>query len=287
MTDEPTASPGSMGTRSSGTALAAAAPTWLPVVLVMAAALLPVLRVPVLVAVAMVTAVALARSPRRPPAGAWLAWICLLPVAVGLAVGLVPDPAVANPGACDDLLVAPVVRRVVQAALVLGTVALLALRMGGRRSLGIVLPPDRRVTLLAAVTPVLVPIFLVAGPLLAGPFFGEVRLGLPSPAALLPAVVLAVANAAMEEAAYRGAVQHWGAGALGRGGAIVAQALVFGSAHQGADVLAGETFLLLGTVVAGLFAGLVADRTRSLLLPFAAHAALDVPLALALTCRLA
>ena len=287
MTDEPTASPGSMGTRSSGTALAAAAPTWLPVVLVMAAALLPVLRAPVLVAIAMVTAVALARSPRRPPAGAWLAWICLLPVAVGLAVGLVPDPAVANPGACDDLLVAPVVRRVVQAALVLGTVALLALRMGGRRSLGIVLPPDRRVTLLAAVTPVLVPIFLVAGPLLAGPFFGEVRLGLPSPAALLPAVVLAVANAAMEEAAYRGAVQHWGAGALGRGGAIVAQALVFGSAHQGADVLAGETFLLLGTVVAGLVAGLVADRTRSLLLPFAAHAALDIPLALALTCRLA
>ena len=91
----------------------------------------------------------------------------------------------------------------------------------------------------------------------------------------------------MEETAYRGAVQRWGAGALGHGGAIVAQALIFGSAHQGADVLAGAPLLLVGTVAGGLIAGVVADRTRSLLLPFAAHAALDVPLALALTCRLA
>jgi membrane protease YdiL (CAAX protease family) len=273
--------------RSRLTALGAVVPAWMPVALVIAAALVPVLRLPVLVAVAAVAIVALARGPSRPPAGAWIAWICLLPVTVGLAVGLVPDPAVADPGACDDLLAAPVVRRVVQAALVLGTIALLAPRMGGRRSLGIVLPSDRRVTLLAASTPLLVPIFLVAGPLLAGPFFGEVRLGLPSPAALLPATILAVANAALEETAYRGAVQRWGAGALGRGGAIVAQALIFGAAHQGADVLAGETLLLVGTVAGGLIAGVVADRTRSLLLPFAAHAALDVPLALALTCRLA
>jgi membrane protease YdiL (CAAX protease family) len=276
-----------MGDRSKPTARGAVAPAWIPVGLVIAAAVVPVLRVPALIAVAAVTIVALARRPSRPPAGAWLAWICLLPVTVGLAVGLVPDPAVANPGACDDLLVAPVVRRVVQASLVLGTVALLATRMGGRRSLGIMLPPDRRVTLLAAMTPVLVPIFFVTGPLLAGPFFGEVRLGLPSPVALLPAVILAVANSALEETAYRGAVQHWGAGALGRGGAIMAQALVFGSAHQGADVIAGAPVILVGVVAGGLIAGIVADRTRSLLLPFAAHAALDVPLALALTCRLA
>ena len=218
----------------------------------MAAAVVPVLRVPVLVAVALVTVAAFGRRPARPPAGAWLAWVCLLPVAVGLAVGLIPDPAVVDPGACDDLLAAPVVRRVVQAALVLGAVALLAVRMGGRRSLGIVLPPDRRVVLLAAATPLLVPIFLVAGPLMAGPFFGEVRLGLPSPAALLPAVLLAVANAAQEEASYRGAAQRWGAGALGRRGAILAQALVFGSAHMGADVLAGSLFIWVGMAASGL-----------------------------------
>ena len=276
-----------MSGRSERTAVGVAVAAWIPIGLVTAAALVPVLRLPVLLAVAAVAVVTLRQRPARPPAGASLAWICLLPVAVGLAVGLVPDPAVANPGVCDDLLVAPVVRRVVQAILVLGTVALLAPRLGDRRSLGIVLPPDRRVTFLAALTPLLVPIFLVVGPLLAGPFFGEVRLGVPSPAALLPAVVLAVANAAQEEASYRGAAQHWGAGAFGRRGAILAQALLFGSAHMGADVLAGGLIIWVGMAASGLIAGVVADRTRSLLLPFAAHAALDVPLALALTCRLA
>lgn len=263
------------------------APAWIPVALVVASAFVPVLRLPVLLAVAAVAGVALLRRPQTRPAGAWIAWISVLPVAVAFAVGLVPDPAVADPGGCDDILAAPVMRRVIHAALVLGTVAVLAVRMGDRRSLGIVLPPDHRVILLATATPVLVPIFFVAGPLLAGPFFGEVQLGLPSPAALLPAAILAVANAALEETAYRGAVQRWGAGALGRSGAIVAQALMFGSAHQGSDVLAGGPLLWVGIVMGGLVAGFVADRTRSLLLPFAVHVALDVPVALALTCRLA
>ena len=276
-----------MGGPSKRSAGSATARAWIPVALVAAAAVVPILRLPVLVAVAAVAGATLLRRPATPPAGAWVAWISVLPVAVALAVGLVPDPAVANPGGCDDLLAAPVVRRVVQAALVLGSIALLAPRMGGRRSLGIVLPPDRRVTVLAAASPVLVPISFVAGPLLAVPFFGEVQLGLPSPAALLPAAILALANAALEETAYRGAVQRWGAGALGRGGAIVAQALLFGFAHQGVDVLAGGPLLWVGIVAGGLVAGVVADRTRSLLLPFAVHAAVDVPLALALTCRLA
>jgi membrane protease YdiL (CAAX protease family) len=274
------------GSPSPGTGTVTAA-AWIPVALVAADAILPILRLPVLLVVAAVAATALLRRPSTPPTGAWIAWIAVLPVAVALTFGLVPDPPVANPGACDNLLAAPVVRRVIQATLVLGTIAVLALRMGGRRSLGIVMPPDRRVTLLAVATPILVPIFFVAGPLMAGPFFGEVRLGLPSAAALLPAAVLAVANAALEEAAYRGAVQRWGAGALGRGGAIVAQALMFGSAHQGPDTIAGAPLLWAGIVAGGLVAGVVADRTRSLLLPFAAHAAVDVPLALALTCRLA
>ena len=265
----------------------ATAPAWIPVALVAASAVVPILRLPVLLVVGAVAGVALLRRPATQPAGAWVAWISVLPVAVALAVGLVPDPAVADPGGCDDLLAAPVVRRVAQAAFVLGTIAVLAVRMGAQRSLGIVLPPDRRVTLLAAAAPVLVPIAFVAGPLLAGPFFGEVVLALPSAAALLPAAVLAVANAALEETAYRGAIQRWGAGALGRGGAIVAQALVFGSAHQGADVLAGGPLLWVGTVAGGLAAGVVADRTRSLLLPFAVHVAVDIPMALALTCRLA
>jgi len=276
-----------MGGPSKRSAGAASAPAWIPVLLVAASAGVPLLRLPVLLAVVAIAGHALLRGAATRPAGASIAWISVLPVSLGLAAGLVPDPAVASPGGCDDLLAAPVVRRVIQALLVLGAIAVLAVRMGGRSSLGIALPPDRRILVLTAATPLLVPVSLVAGPLLAGPFFGEVRLGLPSVAALLPAAVLAVANAALEETGYRGAIQGWGAGALGRRGAIVAQALIFGSAHQGADVLAGGPLLWVGIVAAGLVAGLVADRTRSLVLPFAAHAALDVPLALALTCRLA
>ena len=270
-----------MGARPAAVALG-----WLPVALVAAGALVPVLRLPVLALVVVVAVSTLVRRPGR-PAGAAAAWIAVLPVAAGLAVGLLPDPRVPDPGACDDVLAPPVLRRLLQAAVVLGSTALLAVRMGGRRSLGIVPPPDRRVTLLAAACPLLVPIALVLGPVLAGPFFGDVRLGLPSAAALLPATILAVSNAALEETAYRGAVQRWGAPALGRGGAILAQAMIFGCAHQGSDIAAGGLLILAGMMLAGFVAGLVADRTGSLLLPFAAHAAIDVPIALALTCRLA
>ncbi len=269
-----------------GGRLARAAPAWLPVVLVAAAALVPVLRLPVLGIAVVVAVGGLASAPGR-PAGAAVAWIAVLPVAAGFAAGLLPDPRVADPGACDDIFAPPVLRRLLQAAIVLGTTAALASRMGGRRSLGIVLPPDRRVSALAAACPLLVPIAIWVGPVLAGPFFGPVLLGLPSAAALVPAAILAGANSALEETAYRGALQRWGAPALGRGGAIVAQALVFGCAHQGSDIAAGGLLILAGMTLAGLVAGLVADRTQSLLLPFAAHAAIDIPIALALTCRLA
>ncbi len=261
------------------------ASAWLPVALVAAAALIPELRIPVLVAVVL-TAVVVLRRPGR-PAGPGVAWVAVLPVAAGLVVGLLPDPRVPDPGTCADVLAPPVLRRLLQAGVVLGTAGVLAVRMGGRRSLGIVLPTDRRVIVLAAACPLLVPIGLLLGPILAEPFFDEVRLAVPSPAALVPAAILAIMNAALEETAYRGAVQRWAAPALGRGGAIAAQAVIFGCAHQGSDIVAGGLLILAGMMLAGLVAGVIADRTGSLLLPFAAHAAIDIPIALALTCRLA
>ena len=270
-------------TRGTGSRVVA----WLPVGIVVLAAMVPALRLPALAVVAVGALVALRTPAGGRGAGPGIAWIAVLPAAVLLVTGLVPDSRVLEPGRCDDLAAPPVVRRLLQAGLVLGVIAVLAPRFGGASSLGIRLPPDRRVTILALLSPVLVPAAIVIGPLLAGPFFGEVRLGLPSAAALLPATILAIANAAMEETAYRGALQRWAAPALGRGAAIAAQAAVFGAAHLGSDVVAGGPLLAVGLVIAGLVAGLVADRTRSLLLPFAVHVALDVPLALALTCRLA
>lgn len=260
-------------------------PGWIPVGLLVLAAIVGPLRLPVLGVIAGASAVVLIRSGQARPSGPGVAWLAALPLAVSLAVGLLPDPAVADPGACDDPLAPPVARRLVQAGAALGVVALLAPRLGGRRSLGIVMPTDRRVVALAALSPLLAPIGIIVGPILAGPFFGEVRLGSVTVAALLPAILLALANASLEEVTYRGALQRWSAPALGVGGAIVAQALVFGSAHLGTDVLAGGPLLWLGMAAAGLVAGIVADRTGSLLLVFAVHAAVDVPLALALTCR--
>lgn len=259
---------------------------WLAVAVVAAGALVPILRLPVLGIVAGVALVSLAARPGR-PTGPAAAWIAVLPIAAGLAVGLLPDPRVTDPTTCDDVLAGPVLRRVAQAAAVLGTVAVLAPRMGGWRSLGFVMPPDRRVVVLAALCPVLVPIAYVVGPILAEPFFGTVVIDIPGPAALLPAGVLAIANATLEETAYRGAVQRWAAPALGVRGAVVAQALIFGCGHQGTDIEAGAILIVGGLVLAGIVAGVVAHVTRSLLLPIAAHAAIDIPVALALTCRLA
>lgn len=258
---------------------------WIPVGLLVLAAIVGPLRLPVLGAIAAASALVVVRSGHARPAGPGVAWLAALPLAVSLAVGLLPDPAVADPGACDDLFPPPVARRMAQAGAALGVVALLALRLGGRRSLGIVMPSDRRVVALAALSPLLAPIGIIVGPILAGPFFGEVRLGSVTFAALVPAILLALANASLEEVTYRGALQRWGAPALGIGGAIVAQAFVFGSAHLGSDVLAGGLLLWVGMATAGLVAGIVAHRTGSLLLVFAVHAAVDVPLALALTCR--
>lgn len=261
---------------------------WGPVVLLAAAAIAPDLRIPALVVVGTGAALALARPGGRPPAGVAAAYPALLPVAISLAFGLWADPAVATPGGCDDLLAPPVVRRVVQAIIVLGFVALLATRLGGLAALGIRLPPDRRVTVLAVAGPLIVtPVALVVGPPLAEPFFGTVDIRVPTLAALLPATLMAVSNAALEEVVYRGTIQRWGIPAFGRAGAIAAQAVIFGSAHLGGDVTGGAALIWLGMVAAGIAAGVIADRTRSLLLPFTIHAAVDVPLALAKTCRFA
>jgi membrane protease YdiL (CAAX protease family) len=187
---------------------------------------------------------------------------------------------------CGDLLSPPTVTRVVQAVLVLGTLALVVRIVGDRAALRLGWPADRRVSALAIIAPfVLVPGALWIGPLLARPFFGDVALATVDPGALVPAVTFAVANAAIEETAYRGALLGWSTPALGLAGAVLGQAVVFGFAHLGADVSGAAPLLWLGMTASGVVAGFVAVRSRSLLLPFTVHAALDVPLYYAFACR--
>jgi len=261
---------------------------WVPIAVLASGAAIPMLRP---VALAVLAAVAIATTVRghaRTPTGR--AWLATLPAAVGLTwAGLAGTP-MPLPDAlhCTDLLSPPTVTRVVQAILVLGTLALVVPLAGDRAALRLRRPTDRRVTALALGAPlVLVPGALWIGPLLARPFFGDVGLATGDLQALIPAVAFAVANAALEETEFRGALLGWSTPALGLTGAVLGQAAVFGFAHLGADVTGPALLLWLGMAASGVVAGLVAVRSRSLLLPFTVHLALDVPLFYAYACRVA
>ncbi len=268
---------------SHGAPRAPAIVAWAPIAIVAVGAAAPDWRLEALVAVAAGWRILdLARRPRL--AGAWLA---TLPAAAILAWAAAGPPEV-TPGlsSCASPFSPAALRRVGEMLVALAAVAFLAARRPVSASLGFRLPPDARVIAVAVVAPlVLVPASLWIGPALAGPFFGHVGLATSNLAALLPAAVFGVANAVAEEVAYRGALIGWASPALGLTGAIIAQGIVFGFAHLGSDVTGLAPLLWLGMAAAGIAAGIVAVRTRSLLLPIAAHAAFDVPMYYALACR--
>ena len=260
---------------------------WLPIAVLALGTAIPALRPVGLVILVVAAGAMAARGQAGAPDGR--AVMATLPAAVGLtwaALAGTPMP-LADASHCADLLSPPTLTRVAQALLVLGTLAIVVPLAGDRAALRIRWPKDRRVTVLAAAAPlILVPGSLWIGPLLARPFFGEIGLATGDLAALVPALAFALANAALEETAFRGALLGWSTPALGLGGALLGQGVVFGFAHLGADVTGPGPLLWLGMAASGVVAGIVAVRSRSLLLPFAVHAALDVPLYYASACRL-
>jgi membrane protease YdiL (CAAX protease family) len=147
--------------------------------------------------------------------------------------------------------------------------------------------PARWVVRMAVVGAIVLgPLGLLLGALLARPFFGTFSLDLSNLGFLLPALVFAGANGVMEELAYRGAMMAWTAKVTGIWVAVVAQAVVFGLAHGSASDVGGSPIVLTVVLgVGGLVAGLIAIRTRSLLVPIAWHVALDLPLYAYLGCR--
>ena len=100
----------------------------------------------------------------------------------------------------------------------------------------------------------------------------------------MPALVFAVANGVMEELIYRGALLGWSARVMGLGPAVLGQAVVFGVAHSGSDVIGFQLPLMLALGVGGLLAGIIAVRTRSLLVPIAVHIGFDIPIYFAFAC---
>ena len=217
----------------------------------------------------------------------WL-WAAFVPLAVRLAWSG-PSPTVPGLADCGNLLSPLAIERALEALVVVGSLAAVGLVLGAdRASLSLRWPSRAIVGLSVAIPVVLIPIGLGVGPALGEPFFGPLRIEFGIASAIIPALVLALGNSALEELIFRGAILGWGARAIGPTGALGLQAILFGLVHVGPDYTSpvAAVPVLIAVVAGGLVAGLIVQRTGSLLLPFAIHVALDVPLYYAVACRL-
>lgn len=217
------------------------------------------------------------RGPRSHPRV--VVYAACLVVALDIAWAGVPLSAFVGDLACADRFVPFAVLRAVGALLVLTSVALL---VGVLRTdpagLGLCWPSRPWLIASMAVLPLVGAAAVALGPILAKPFFGPVSSMSPELSSLIPALVFAIANASMEEVAYRGALLRWLTPVTGAASAVALQALVFGLAHgAGTDFTGSPLPVMAATAAAGLVLGALTLRTRSLLLPIAIHVALDIP----------
>jgi membrane protease YdiL (CAAX protease family) len=251
----------------------------IPIVLLSMAAIAPPLRLPLLLVLATGTGIAIVRdAPVR-----W-AWAAALPVGVSLVWETFAAPVIPLEGsACQDPASPVAAWRALEAVCVLVTLAATAVVLRAARATLYLRWPARSVGPWAAVALVAGPIALVIGPYLARPFFGDVSYTF-AVAALAPAAIFAISNGVMEELIYRDALLGWSARAMGLRPALVGQAVVFGFAHSGADVIGFQVPLILAMGLGGLFAALLTIRTRSLLVPIAVHIAFDLPIYFAFAC---
>ena len=215
------------------------------------------------------------------------AWAGAVPVALSLFWGgsrRAPNLAALDGSDCANPASPVATWRALEALVVLGALAGLAFILRATpASLSLRWPARRWVRWAVVGFLVSGPVALLVGPYLARPFFGDVGYELVA-AALVPALVFAAANGVMEEVIYRGALLGWSAKVMGLGPAVVGQAIVFGVAHSGADVIGLQLPLMLALGVGGLLAGVIAVRTRSLLIPMAVHIGLDIPIYFAFAC---
>jgi membrane protease YdiL (CAAX protease family) len=229
-------------------------------------------------------------APRaeRPP----LVWLAagVVPVVALVAWRLFVPPPAPTGEVCGNLLAPTVLWRLGLAVVVLGTVAAMAAFLHADRTTLQLRRPSRPVVGISVVLGLVIgPLALWVGPIVAEPFFGPVGYDVtPEGVALtafLAALVVALANGTLEEVAFRGALMGWGSRALGPFAANVLQAVVFGVVHVGSDFTGNPVPVMLAVGAGGFIAGVIALRTRSLLLPIAVHAAFDLPLAYAFACR--
>jgi membrane protease YdiL (CAAX protease family) len=253
-----------------------------PLILLIGAAAVEPLRIPILaiLVVAFGAAIVMARRSGEERRGPVLVYAGCLVVALNLAWGSVPPTAwIGEAAACAERMVPFALTRVVGAVLVLASVALIIrLSRSAPSEIGLRWPTRGWLALSLVAVPLVGGAAVVLGPRLAEPFFGPLSAASADLTSLVPAVVFALANATMEEVAYRGALLRWHSPAVGVVNAVALQAFIFGLAHGvGTDFIGSPLPVMAATAVAGLLLGALALRTRSLLLPIAIHVALDIP----------
>lgn len=262
---------------------------WLPLVLLLAAAAIEPLRLPVLIVllVGFVASRWRARHDGWPPSPAvFVIGACLL-VALDMTwSGVALPPGARDGSSCANLLAPFAIYRAAGAVLVLGAVALvvrllgstageIGFRRASRAGLGLALGALLAVGIAAT----------FIGLAVAEPFFGPLPVALGNGWALFPALVFAIANASMQEAVYRGVLLRWLMRSHGVLLAMAGQAVVFGLAHGvGSDFAGSPLPVIAATAAGGAAFGAIALRTGSLLLPVALHAALDIPIYYANAC---
>lgn len=220
------------------------------------------------------------RSRTGSPVGGLLPFAACLLVSISLVWDSLGVPASLPGGAnCADLLSPFAVFRGIGAVVVLGCLVLvLRLVRAEPAAIGLRWPSRGWVVLSLAAVPAVGLAAALIGPPLAEPFFGPLVPATANLQALVPALLFAIANASMEEAAYRGALLRWLTPAVGLTSALALQAIVFGLAHGvGTDFVGSPLPVMAATAAAGLFLGLIAIRTGSLLPVVAIHMALDIP----------
>jgi membrane protease YdiL (CAAX protease family) len=216
----------------------------------------------------------------------WL-WVAPLPIAVWITWRILSAP-LAHPGGldCTDAASPPAVWRLAQASLALGTLVVLMAMLGIRaRRLWWRRPsvPVARLSVLGFF--VAGPLGLVLGAAVARPYFRTFELNLADPMALVPGMVFSLSNAIAEEVVYRGAFMALAGKVIGLRAALVLQAVVFGLAHAGASFMGSPLPVVLAVGLGGYVAGLLVLKTRSLMLPIAVHAAIDLPVYAFFACR--
>lgn len=227
------------------------------------------------------------RRIRAAVSAAALVWGACMLVALVAAWSGVALPAAARDGSSCATPLAPFALYRAAGALLTLVAVWLVIRLVGARANGIGIVAARPVTVLASLVllGVLGLAAIFVGPLVAEPFFGPLPIDLGNAWAILPALLFAIANATMEETAYRGALLRWLVPVRGAFMALVIQAAVFGLAHGvGTDFTQSPLPVIAATAFGGLAFGVIALRTGSLIVPIALHAALDIPIYYANAC---